>query len=249
MELICDLLFELSNTARLEIMYKLQDGKQRLSHLSNNMDLTISEISRHLQRLSDSKLIQKDPNGSYLLTPYGENVLSQLQGFCFIAGNSAFFNDHDLSFIPYEFRNRIGELAKSSLGNHVFIGLEEAEKAITATQKQMWILTDMVFNRLAMPLVGKLSSTFDCRIILPASIMPRDNGAPIPSTAPGVQKRVLPEVNVVVLVSDEDAVFCVPQLGGKMDYTGFRARDPVSYKWCRDLFLYFWDKAMPSGRS
>ena len=243
MELLSDLFFELSNTARLEIMTKLQDEPQRLSHLSNNMDLTISETSRHLQRLSDAKLTQKDHNGSYLLTPYGENVLNQLQGLDFIARNLAFFNDHDLSLIPYEFRNRIGELSKSTRGSHIFTGLEDAEKAIKATEKQMWILTDRSFNRLAMTLKGKLSSTFDCRIILPASTMPRDSDAPIPSTAPGVQKRALPKVDVMVLVADDEAAFATSRLNGEMDYTGFHAKDPVSYKWCKDLFLYFWDKS------
>ena len=109
----------------------------------------------------------------------------------------------------------------------------------------MWILSDKTFNRLTMTLAGKLCSTFDCRIILPLGIMPDDSKAPIPSTAPGVQKRVLPSVDVMVLVSDDDAVVCVPQIGGKMDYTGFRARDPISYKWCKDLFLYYWEKSKP----
>ncbi len=91
--------------------------------------------------------------------------------------------------------------------------------------------------------MGKLDSSFDCRIILPAGVMPSDREAVIPSTTPGVKKRVLPSVEVVLLVSDDDAVICVPLKGGRMDYTGFRARDTISYKWCRDLFLYYWERA------
>jgi hypothetical protein len=37
-------------------------------------------------------------------------------------------------------------------------------------------------------------------------------------------------VEVLVLVSSDDAVFCFPELEGNMDYTGFKARDPVQYK-------------------
>lgn len=101
----------------------------------------------------------------------------------------------------------------------------------------MWNLTNRVFNRMALTLGGKLSPTFDCRIILPADIIPSNKEALIPSTAPGVKNRVLPSVMVVVLVSDDDTVLCVSQLNGRMDYTCFMARDPVSYKWCKDLYL------------
>ena len=249
MEPLCDLLFELSSTTRLELMTKLQNGGQKLSHLSHELDLPTSEVSRHLQRLSEAKLIQKDFSGLYVLTSYGEEVYGQLKGLEFISRNRDFFNDHRVSSIPYEFHNRMGELAASTLGDHIFTGLEEAEKSIASTKELMWIMTDRVFNRLALTLAGKLSSTLDSRIILPEGIMPQDREAPIPSTAPGVQKRVLPSVDVVILVSDNDAVVCILQQNGKMDYTGFRARDPLSYKWCKDLFLYYWDKAKPSAIS
>jgi len=42
--------------------------------------------------------------------------------------------------IPREFRYRLGELAKSSLGVRIFSSLEEAEKAFAYAQRQTWIL-------------------------------------------------------------------------------------------------------------
>lgn len=52
---------------------------------------------------------------------------------------------------------------------------------------------------------------------------------PTPSTAPGDRKRVPHSVEVVVLVSDYEVVFCVPHQDRRMGYSGFRVRDPVLY--------------------
>ena len=57
------LLFELSSAERIKIMLELQKGKLKLSNLSRKLDLTVTEASRHLQRLSEAKLIQKDTDG------------------------------------------------------------------------------------------------------------------------------------------------------------------------------------------
>jgi predicted transcriptional regulator len=227
-------------------MKKLLDGEQRLSHISKDLDLTLSESSRHLQRLSDAKLIKKDSNGLYLLTSFGENVLSQLQGLDFVSRNSDYFNDHIMSTLPYEFLNRIGELNNSVRSSHLFKGLELVKNAVEGTQKQMWILSDKIFNLFSSTVNQKLSPKLDCRLILPANEMPSDNEAIVPSTAPGVNKRTLPSVEFMILVFDNNAGFTSKRQDERMDYgAGFQSRDPISYKWCKDLFLYYWDKAEP----
>jgi predicted transcriptional regulator len=148
--------------------------------------------------------------------------------------------------MPYEFLNRIGELNNSIRGSHIFKGLELVKKGVKGTQKQMWVLTDKIFNLFSLTVNQKLSPKFDCRLILPANEMPSDNDAIIPSTAPGVKKKILPSVEFSLLVFDNNAGFSSKRHDGKIDYgAGFQASDPISYKWCKDLFLYYWDKAEP----
>jgi DNA-binding IclR family transcriptional regulator len=46
----------------MNLLEELQKQRMKLSHVSEKLDMTITEASRHLQRLTDAKLIQKDVN-------------------------------------------------------------------------------------------------------------------------------------------------------------------------------------------
>jgi len=188
-EALCNLLFELSSEERLKIMSELLRKEQRLSHLSKGLDLTVSETSRHLHRLSESMLIQKNPDGSYKVTSYGEIVLSQIQGLEFASRNLDYFMEYEFNYIPVEFHERLGELSAAIRGSNILSGLERAEQAIEKAQTRVWVLTDVVQRNLALKIAGKLNPYLDCRIILPESVIPRDNVAIIPFCAPGVKKR------------------------------------------------------------
>ena len=69
------LLFELASAERMNIMLELKKEKLKLSHVSRKIDLTVTEASRHLQRLNESKLIQKDIDGYFALTSFGDLAL------------------------------------------------------------------------------------------------------------------------------------------------------------------------------
>jgi predicted transcriptional regulator len=53
----------------------------KLSHVSKKLDFTVQETSRSITRLSEAKMIIKDVDGLYCLTPYGEESLNLLSGF------------------------------------------------------------------------------------------------------------------------------------------------------------------------
>lgn len=54
MENLCGLLFELSSAERMNMLNSLRNERLKLSHLAKRLDMTVTETSRHLQRLSDS---------------------------------------------------------------------------------------------------------------------------------------------------------------------------------------------------
>ena len=65
----------------MNVLLELQKQRLKLSHISEKLDMTITEASRHLQRLSEARLIQKEVDGSYGLTHFGNLTLSLLSGW------------------------------------------------------------------------------------------------------------------------------------------------------------------------
>jgi predicted transcriptional regulator len=246
-ERLCKLLFELSSSERLRIMLKIQKQRLKLSHISRKLDLTVTEASRHLKRLSEARLIQKGVDGLYGLTPFGVLVLSLLSGLGFVSKYRDCFLEYDMSRIPYEFVVRIGELAEGDFGAETFKNLEETEKMFREAREFIWILSDQVLTSSAPTLAARVKDSFEYRVILQEAAMPPDSKSPVPSTTLGVQKRVLPKVDVVIVMTEKAAAFCLPNRSGRIDYTGFGGDDPKFHKWCKDLFLYYWEKAKPFG--
>ena len=70
---------------------------------------------------------------------------------------------------------------------------------------------------------------------------------PLTSTMPGVQKRVLSKVDLVVVVTEKAAGLCLPHNNGRIDYRNIHGEDSKFRKWCEDLFLHYWSKAKPFG--
>lgn len=70
-ERLCDLLFEVSNEVRLTILQNLEEGHSNISTLSTELDISNQECSRHVSRLVDAELAERDSEGQYGLTEYG----------------------------------------------------------------------------------------------------------------------------------------------------------------------------------
>jgi predicted transcriptional regulator len=62
----------------MKILSNLSKEALKLSHLAQRQDMTVTEASRHLQRLNDADLISKDVKNLYKITPYGRLILSLL---------------------------------------------------------------------------------------------------------------------------------------------------------------------------
>jgi len=71
MEHLCDLLFELSSGDRINIILSLREQRLRLSHVAQRLEMTVTEASRHLQRLSNIQLVSRDVEGLYGVTSFG----------------------------------------------------------------------------------------------------------------------------------------------------------------------------------
>ncbi len=245
MEKMHKLLFELSSLERISIMLELRKSELKLSQISRKLEITVTETSRHLQRLNEAMLIQKNTNGHYKLTQFGSLTLFLLEDLNFVLKHRMYFMEYVISNIPYQFIDRIGELGQVDYSSEAIKNLEDGEKMIREAQDFVWILSDQVLTSTIQPLMEKIKNTFDLRIILPEGKFPTENKSRLPSNNPGIQKRIIQKVDALVVLTEKHAIFCLPNQSGRIDYTGFSGKDPKFRAWCKDLFLYYWDKAKP----
>ena len=99
-----ELMFELSHPGRLEALRLLSKKPHRLTDLSNILDITSAEISRHLGRLTKARLIERNGEARYRLTSFGDIVLNELSKFEFLLAHNQYFLAHDIFTIPDDLR-------------------------------------------------------------------------------------------------------------------------------------------------
>jgi predicted transcriptional regulator len=238
---LTDLLFELSSEERIAILGKLREKPLKLSHIATKLKITVAEASRHLQRLSENGLIQKDSDGLYKVTPYGSLVLALVPGLDCISQNKTYFMEHDIFVLPREFIDRISVLYKSTFLSDTISNFAYEEVMFRKAEEFCWALADQV-HWSATPIISeKLKAGIQFRSILPENIVPPIGYHP----AEGVERRLLPKVNVIVIVTDKEAVFGLPYLNGKMDYSWFNSDEENFLKWCQDIHAYYWERAKP----
>jgi predicted transcriptional regulator len=241
MEILGDLLFELSSEERMTILNNLQEEPLKLSHLAQKHSMTVTEASRQLQRLSDAELISKDVEGFYKITHYGRLILQLLPSLGFVSENRKYFQEHDTSAIPPEFISRFGELSNYIFNEDTISNLLHHMKILSESEEFCWTAANQ-FHLGTPPLVPEaLKRGVDLRTIIPTDLVLPPDFRP----AEGVQRRTLPGFNLVVIVSDKEAVIGLPYLNGKMDHAQYFSMDPDFIKWCKDLFFYYWTKAKP----
>jgi predicted transcriptional regulator len=223
----------------MDTMLEIQKQRLKLSHISKKLNMTVTETSRHLQRLSEVKLVQKDVEGLYGLTSLGELTLSMLSGLNFVSQNSQYFLEHDASILPYEFLNRIGELTESSFQNDIISSFAYEEGIFREAVEYIWAMADQVHWSAPPIITEKIKEGVELRAILPSDIVPPKGYRPVD----GVERRILKKVDLNIIVTEKEATFSLPFLNEKIDYSQFVSKDEKFIKWCHDLFLYYWERA------
>jgi hypothetical protein len=103
-------------------------------------------------------------------------------------------------------------------------------------------MSDQVLTS-GVPIISeKMGRSFDFRFIFPENLVPPPGVKPVP----GAQRRTLSRVEEIILMTDKEVMFGLPDLKGMIDYILFTSKDPKFHKWCRDLFLYRWEQAKPA---
>jgi predicted transcriptional regulator len=236
------LLFELANDDRLALLYRIAAKKQRMSTLSNSLNLSTPECARHLSRLSDAGLVRKDSSGLYEASPMGRTVLKVLPGLETIVRNKEFFLAHDLSMLPEEFVERIGALAQAELVTSFGEVLDRVKRTIDGAEIRSFLMVD---KPLFLGKEGDLYSAvrdFPARFIFHESVSQKVMAsvkAHFPRSAVAVAKEILVATGVT-----EKYAGVVFQSDGKLDFgNGFFGDSPQFRTWCGDLFEFCWSRS------
>lgn len=253
MESLCDLLFEVSNEDRLKILRRLQEGGLSVTGLSRALDLTTQESSRHLTRLGDVGLTNRDADGLYSLTPYASLVLRQLDGFEFTSTHKDYFLSHTLEGLPTEFLCRIGELEGSAYVDDVMVAIYNVERAVQRAEEYYWIVTDQ-YPVSFFPLLAEAfergvevrtidAADWDPPAQLKEGIHPEDAEAVLRARRSGaIEERILGRLDIVLWMSDKEvAGLAFPTIEGRFDYLGFNSADEKAHRWCSELFNFYWE--------
>ena len=237
---LCDLLFEFSSPERMRIMNSLMEEGLKLSQLSKKIDMTVSEASRHLQRLTDLALIDKNVDGSYKPTAFGKLAVHLLGGLEFASENRQYFFEHDILGLPGPLVDRIGALSNTILNSDTVRVLAHVDKMFKEAEQYIWVMSYAHSLPSTIPIVEeRLENGVVLRRIFPEEIIPTQGEA---ETISG-PCRTLPYVDVRIMMTEKEAMVSPRSIDSKTDYTSFIGTDSEFHAWCRDLYLHYWDRA------
>jgi predicted transcriptional regulator len=259
MERLCSLFFELSNEDRLRIILKLMEEPMKLTHIAKELEITVQECSRQLARLNEIDLVTKDPDGFYVLQPYGRHAFRLFPGFQFFTEHVDYFNRHTLMTLPEKFMGRIGELRGCEPLTQLMGTLAKIEKTIKKAEEFYWYITNeaLLSPSLYATSLEALDRGVKFRCIEPLGYHPPqdivDNVPTEVSDAFTIHRikglllnRAHEKIDVTLYMNEKEvAILAFPALTGEFDYLGFTSTDPKVLEWCKDLHSYYWDKGIP----
>jgi predicted transcriptional regulator len=247
-----ELLFILASRDRLTLLSEIGVKKCRSSQLTAKLSATRQETSKHLTRLRNAKLIDKDSDGFFSLTAFGKSIVNLLPSINFLMQNREYFLSHDISSLPRGFIERIGELQEGEYVEKVGSVMAHVQQVVQHAEEYIWLMADHPLGGEGhITGSGKLeSSTVTWRIILPvdsSNIDWKKVRVDVGTHKGRIEYHLIEDPNdikVGIAMNEKIAGLAFPNTTGKLDFnSGFRSDNPVFRQWCQDLFEYHWSKA------
>ena len=250
-----ELFIELASETRLSILASLNERPAKLSSLSRDVNTSIQDVYRNLNRLVEEGLVKRSTDSMFLLTEYGMMVVKQIPDFMFMKENKKFFENHSLvGAIPDKFLQRIGALHNCktvSSATAVFQSLKRMQSSATKSLKiivsQAWpeegeILIDRANHGVKIfALVGQ-NTIFPKNVV--ENIMPKIN---VLISKGIVERRMIEKVRIAAfIVDDQEAALVFPDTKGEVDMTTLLVGSGSMFcEWCVDYFDYLWKDSKP----
>lgn len=234
------LYFELASESRLSILKEISKQEGKMKEIAQKLDLTTTETFRQLQRLNNSLLIQKQPEGTFRITEYGLLVLQFSAFFELIHKRRQYFATHNVRKLPYQFLNRIGELSNAEFRTNIMENINDAERMTREAEKYMWGGGIEQPLNIRPTLQEGISRGVKYKFLFPKRFLPKE--LTIPGLAKVAEIRSFEDLPFNVVLTDKEAGISFQFSDGRVDYVSFVGKDPVFLNWVREIFLYYWEK-------
>ena len=244
MEGLGELLFDLSSTDRVTLLRQIDKERLRLSQLAARLSATVQETSRHLMRMSHASLIGKDSEGLYFLTAYGKAILRLVPSMDFLSRHRKYFVSHDVTSLPPSFLERIGELSESAYAEKLGGVLNHIQWVMGEAKEFVWLMADQVLTIDLNSEQTLLERKVSVRVLIPAKEFTSRQLSANLTMPENMEMRFADQVGAGIAMNDSMAGVVFPELNGRIDFScGFAGTSQGFYGWCRDLFLYHWERA------
>ena len=243
---------ELASEQRLNILQNVARNKLNISKLADILDATKPEIHRNVTRLSKAGLIEKNTDGNYGLTVYGNAVLVQIPSMTFFAENQQFFKNHTLGNLEEKFIQRIGALENKKHVKGYVKTLEKWRQIQENAEKYIYnILSEVPYTGDIIEMISKqlkndlhIRSVFSDKVIIPEGrkkiFEEKDFQKYVKSG--NLERKMKKNVTVVVLVTDKESAVFFPNMEGTTDLSEmFYSSNAKFREWCYDYFTWCWD--------
>ena len=241
---LAELLFEFASADRLKIISEIETEPMKLSEVARKLSITATEASRQLGRLTDARLIEKNPEGAYRLTSFGRTTLSLVPSFDFMYEERNYLLSHDMASLPPGYLQRIGELAQRNRidGIDDLIGYEV--RVVEEAEEYLWYMVDQLFGHSVRRDWSEFSGKVLLRTLIPKSLSPDAFGPLRTKIGDRFEVGVVDEVKVALVMNEKLAAVAFPTLDGRIDYgRGFTGDSPRFHKWCFDLYTSYWNNS------
>lgn len=237
------LFYELASEDRLAILKVLCSSELKMQDVARKLDLTATEASRQLQRMSQAKLIERGSEGNYSTTPLGRLFLTLSVSLEFVYKHDDYFLNHDLTRIPLPFVDRLAELSQGTLVTDLIADLAKWEELLTTAKDHIWVMTPRPMGHLTRISAIKLSEGVKIRSIMNEEN--REAKVNLPSSK-NVERKLIQDVPVIMIITEKEASVSFPSLrtDKPADFaSSFFGSDATFLRWANDLFLYYWEQA------
>jgi len=241
---ISRVLFELASNRRASILFEVEKHSLKMQQIAKSLDMTVTETFRHMQRLSDAKLVEKKVDGTYAITSLGNLATGLLSGFNFILKNGNYFLEHDVSCLPYEFVNRLGELSAGEFCGEAISHFNRLRNMVFEANEYIWAMAEQIESSHVQATNEKVSKGLKFRFIMQQNLAKIVMEKWVNQEVEHLKERkFLGRIPVTLLITEKESVVNLRRHNGEMDPIGFFGTDEKFLKWTRDLFMYYWERA------
>jgi len=247
--------FELASEQRLSILFRLNKQSSKLAQLAKDLDVTMQEVHRNLNRLQDSGLIRKDANGQFSLTTFGTTILLQIPTMNFLSRNKEYFSDHYLGDIPMKFVHRIGALDNSEYIEGLVAVLERWKQIYNSAREYIYGMLPQIPLELIETLLAilkqrgiKFNYILSQQTVVPKkrTDLLKDAGFQDLLKKGLVERRMVDKMPVAVILNEKEATVMFPTLKrgqpvADLNSIFYSGNDNLLFhEWCLDYFRYSW---------